>query len=310
MIFELDDYKRELTDDEILADIKSVASSLGTDYISIATYKQHGKYSQCAIQNHFGTWKNALSLAGLRNTRTSKELKRISDDEYFSDLRRVAALTHSSTVLYRDYQKYGKYAAENFFKRFGEWDNALIAAGLEATGLARKRIGEQELFDEIERMWRLLGRQPTTTDIIKNGLSRYSIDSYKRRFGGWRKALEAFVAYINEENDAASEIERTSYEAGSDNRPTTENDTTDTGQECSPAKSTHRTSRGVTTRMRFLVMKRDNFKCCLCGASPAKDPSVELHIDHIVPWSKGGESVMDNLQTLCSKCNLGKSDLE
>lgn len=124
MIFELDDYKRELTDDEILADIKSVASSLGTTYISIATYKQHGKYSQCAIQNHFGTWKNALSLVGLRNTRTAKELKRISDDEYFSDLRRVATLTHSSTVLYRDYQKYGKYASEHFYKRFGEWDNA------------------------------------------------------------------------------------------------------------------------------------------------------------------------------------------
>lgn len=89
MIFELDDYKRELTDDEILADIKSVASSLGTDYISIATYKQLGKYSQCAIRNHFGSWKNALSSAALRNERTKKELQRISDDEYLSDLRRV-----------------------------------------------------------------------------------------------------------------------------------------------------------------------------------------------------------------------------
>lgn len=56
-------------------------------------------------------------------------------------------------------------------------------------------------------------------------------------------------------------------------------------------------------------IKRDNFKCCACGASPAKAPSVELHIDHIIPWSKGGETTIDNLQTLCSKCNLGKSDL-
>lgn len=307
MIFELDEYKRELTDDEILADIKSVASSLGTAYISIATYKQHGKYSQCAIQNHFGTWKNALSLAGLRNTRTTKELKRISDDEYFSDLRRVATLTHSSTVLYRDYQKYGKYAAEHFFKRFGEWDNALVAAGLEATGLARKRIGEQELFDEIERMWRLLGRQPTTTDIIKNGISKYSIDTYKRRFGGWRKALEAFVSYIKEGVDTATESESSIVEAAADATPNPE---ISVAEKDVPTKSVHRTSRNVNTRMRFLVMKRDNFKCCMCGASPAKDPSVELHIDHIVPWSKGGETVMDNLQTLCSKCNLGKSDLE
>jgi len=62
--------------------------------------------------------------------------------------------------------------------------------------------------------------------------------------------------------------------------------------------------------MRFKILKRDNFKCCACGSSPAKDPSVELHVDHIIPWSKGGETIIDNLQTLCSKCNLGKGDME
>lgn len=67
-------------------------------------------------------------------------------------------------------------------------------------------------------------------------------------------------------------------------------------------------SRKVSDKLRYQVLKRDNFKCCACGASPAKDPSVELHIDHIVPFSKGGETVIDNLQTLCSRCNLGKSD--
>jgi len=62
-------------------------------------------------------------------------------------------------------------------------------------------------------------------------------------------------------------------------------------------------------RLHFEVLKRDSFKCCVCGASPAKDPSVELHIDHIIPWSKDGETVIDNMQTLCSKCNIGKSDI-
>lgn len=71
----------------------------------------------------------------------------------------------------------------------------------------------------------------------------------------------------------------------------------------------HKTKRDASLQLRYLVLKRDNFKCCACGASPAKDPSVELHIDHIVPWSKGGETVEENLQTLCSKCNLGKSDM-
>jgi hypothetical protein len=86
----------------------------------------------------------------------------------------------------------------------------------------------------------------------------------------------------------------------------------------SPVKTTkilqtsnlHRTQRSPAMRMRFDVLKRDNFKCCACGASPSKDPAVELHIDHIIPWSKGGESTRENLQTLCSKCNFGKSNWE
>lgn len=67
-------------------------------------------------------------------------------------------------------------------------------------------------------------------------------------------------------------------------------------------------TRSISDKLRYQVLKRDNFKCCACGASPAKDPSVELHIDHIIPWSKGGETTLDNLQTLCSRCNIGKSD--
>ena len=73
---------------------------------------------------------------------------------------------------------------------------------------------------------------------------------------------------------------------------------------------THKTSRDINLRLRFLVMKRDNFKCCICGRSPATTPGLELHIDHIKPWSKGGETVINNLQTLCQDCNLGKSNLE
>jgi 5-methylcytosine-specific restriction endonuclease McrA len=70
-----------------------------------------------------------------------------------------------------------------------------------------------------------------------------------------------------------------------------------------------RTPREPSLRLRFLVMQRDNFKCRCCGASPAMDSSVGLHVDHIKAWSKGGLTVLQNLQTLCTKCNLGKSDL-
>ena len=181
----------------------------------------------------------------------------------------------------------------------------MLAAGLQPTGLARSRIDEQTLFDELERIWTKLGRQPTSTDITKGDISKYSLDTYKRRFGGWRKALEVFVEYINSDNSEQIDEE----EIKENNIDSLNNTSENVDIEKSLHKKEHKTSRNIITRMRFKVLNRDNFKCCTCGASPAKDPSVELHVDHIVPWSKGGETVIDNLQTLCLKCNLGKSDI-
>ena len=303
MKFELNEWKTQLTDEELIADIQETATRLGKDYISISTYKSQGKYSQTAIQAHFGTWKNALTLAGLRSERNSAEHKLIPDEEYFDDLRRVASLINKETVPYEEYRKHGKYSAEHIFSRFGRWNDFLKKAGLAPTGFNKDKITEQECFDEIERMWRLLGRQPTSTDITKTGLCNYSIDTFKRRFGGWRKALEAFVEYIN-----ATESE---YQSCVSEPDTIRNSTSNKSEKENEAVTLpkHRTSRNINTRLRFKVLARDNFKCCACGASPAKDPSVVLHVDHIIPWSKGGETVIENLQTLCSKCNLGKSNL-
>jgi 5-methylcytosine-specific restriction endonuclease McrA len=62
----------------------------------------------------------------------------------------------------------------------------------------------------------------------------------------------------------------------------------------------------VSDSMRYDVLKRDNFRCVICGAS--RDDGARLHVDHIYPISKGGKSVPSNLRTLCERCNVGKSD--
>ncbi|MBI3275668.1 MAG: HNH endonuclease [Methylocystis sp.] len=58
--------------------------------------------------------------------------------------------------------------------------------------------------------------------------------------------------------------------------------------------------------LRYRVLCRDRFRCQICGRSPAKDIGVELHVDHIIPWSKGGQNTEENLRALCFDCNLGK----
>lgn len=60
----------------------------------------------------------------------------------------------------------------------------------------------------------------------------------------------------------------------------------------------------MTNRLRFEILKRDNFTCMYCGATDGK-----LEVDHIFPKSKGGTDNPDNLITACRSCNVGKSNM-
>lgn len=62
----------------------------------------------------------------------------------------------------------------------------------------------------------------------------------------------------------------------------------------------------MSDSLRYDILKRDGFKCQICGAS--KTDGVKLHVDHIIPVSKGGKTIYSNLRTLCDRCNLGKRD--
>jgi hypothetical protein len=64
--------------------------------------------------------------------------------------------------------------------------------------------------------------------------------------------------------------------------------------------------KSVSTRRRFEIFKRDGFTCQYCGKRP---PNTVLHLDHIIPVSKGGDNKTENLITACVDCNLGKSNI-
>ena len=56
------------------------------------------------------------------------------------------------------------------------------------------------------------------------------------------------------------------------------------------------------------VLERDGMICQLCRR--AIEDVAEVHIDHIVPVSKGGTSVPENLQVTHGRCNLRKGARE
>jgi hypothetical protein len=210
--------------------------------------------------------------------------RNIPEDELLADLKRVASDISKDTLTTVEYTARGNFGVNTFLRRFKQWNLALQKAGLKAPN--RQHIPDAELFENIANVWTSLGRQPFGRELDKTeGLSKFSLGTYESRFGSWNKALLAFEAFI------------TSGKVSESSLPTPRT-----------IRTNRRTGRKINWRLRAQVLIRDNCICQMCGASPAKDPHVVLHADHIRPWSKGGETMLENLRTLCHKCNIGKSD--
>lgn len=58
----------------------------------------------------------------------------------------------------------------------------------------------------------------------------------------------------------------------------------------------------IPESLRNKIFERDGNKCIKCGST------VNLQIDHIIPFSRGGRTEENNLQTLCQKCNVKKGN--
>ncbi|PZO08410.1 MAG: HNH endonuclease [Leptolyngbya foveolarum] len=58
--------------------------------------------------------------------------------------------------------------------------------------------------------------------------------------------------------------------------------------------------------IRWQVFQRDDWRCVSCGKGSPH--GAILQVDHIIPRSKGGKDALENYQTLCNLCNLGKSN--
>lgn len=203
--------------------------------------------------------------------------RHFSNDELLADLRDAAKRANKSTISGREYAEQGKFSCRVFINRFGSWNNAIKVAGLEAT--IERNISDEMLFQNLERIWRTLDRQPFYGEIQKP-FSHYDKRAYFNRFGSWTEACKAFIFFKKNDLEFAESLRKNSAV-----KP-----------------------RSISGKMRLRIFKRDNYACLICGKSPATQHGTILHLDHIVPVSKGGDSDDKNLRTLCNKCNLGRGN--
>ena len=305
MRFELTDMRRTVSDEDLLNDLRQVANNLGKRALKQRDYsKSNGaKFNLKTSIARFGNWESTLKMAGLEGEKSLKGMeygeREIREEVLLEDMKNVALILNKSDITSAEYDALGKYTSTTMNVRFGSWNRAKQKACLAVTRTIHNT--NEELFQNILDLWTLIGRQPKFGEVTRPH-SKFNGSTYARRFGSWRAALEAFVDYVNSENDGECHVE--------DLPELVPLSALKEAQiEQSKVPKTKKTSRNINLRMRWTILKRDNFCCRKCGRSPAKDPSIILHVDHIVAWSRGGETVIENLETLCEKCNLGKSNL-
>jgi hypothetical protein len=141
------------------------------------------------------------------------------------------------------------------------------------------KLTQNGLFHEAAQRFKRGEREPELVRVyekVRNGIWTYNghfklVDSWQERSGN--RMVFKYRLEVTEEADRSA--------GGEDQEHT----------------------RIIPSTVKVEVWKRDKGRCVACGSTK------NLHFDHIIPYSKGGSSlVADNVQLLCARCNMAKRD--
>lgn len=298
MLFKIRVFSRDLTDEKILRDIRKTAKFLKKAAINAFEYDKRGIIRSAAVIQRFGSWNKALIAAGMKPIDRRAE----AVENLVNDIKAVSKKLGKTSFSCYEYERNGKYNYAMVKRYFSKWSDALKAAGLKY--IKRRPPTKVQLLENLVEVWLKLGRQPSIKE-LKKPLSKIGKNEYPKFFGSWTKALEEMVKFIKKSGYGSVELHYRMKEVKK--QPVKTQARRDKANK-NLKKIIHKTSRGISYRMRNFILERDSYICRACGASPAKGDNTKLQIDHIIPWAKGGESTPDNLQTLCFECNIGKSN--
>lgn len=329
----LDDTSPDYSDAAIVENLRRVSEQFPNDHFTSAFYSTQGRYSRSCIKRRFGGWREALEAAGIGSRfvgpstterMRSQPLRAMNDEEILARIRDVSAQLGKTSVAGADIEENSEITRDMMHRRFGSVSAALKRAGVKQVNHGR-RYSEDEIFENLLNVWTHYGRPPTALEMDRPP-STVGKNAYLHRYGGWRKALKAFVERANSETDVdpaldpEKEPSTLAERTGPTESPTTSAIGAIRPQSGSQTNARSRVPRPAPTNvqpedrrdpsigLRFKVLQRDRFKCVLCGDHPARSQECVLHVDHLIPWSKGGKTREDNLRTLCATCNVGRGN--
>lgn len=318
----------DYSDAAIIADLRRVSESSLNEPLTSEFYSRQGRYSLLCVKRRFGGWREALDAVEIGSRfvgpLTTERMKvqpgrAMSNEEILAEMRAIPARLGRPPSLAR-ISRNSEINQQLLFSRFGSVSAALRRVGVEQVSHGRRQT-EDDVFENLLGVWTHYGRPPTVSEMDR-APSTVGKSTYIHRYGGWRKALKAFVERANSEADGGPALDPEQDRADPVESPTTGAGGTSRPQPAGPSQGGARSRvtrraqgnvrpedrREPSIGLRFKVLQRDQFRCQLCGQSPATVVGCTLNVDHIVPFSSGGRTTFENLQALCSRCNIGKSN--
>lgn len=179
----------EISDQDLLAELRRLADEIDA-VPTRADVNARSKYSSGAYTSHFGTWNKAVEAAGLdpRPPGANTTNGTYSRDELIAMLRDMAA-TLGRAPSASEMRDFGPVSAAVYFRRFGEWPDALEAADINPETRPRLKIPTDELLFDL-RVGAAVIKQSPSVEIYKD-CGTYSPTPFFDRFDTWDDALDA-----------------------------------------------------------------------------------------------------------------------
>ena len=187
---------KQVTKDEILELIKSIAAKKGRAWLTWKEFLLESGISSKRFHKHFVRWNDAVTQADLQildyTGRPDKE-KGYSKEVILDKIREIATTLKRNYLALGEFQKESGISERPIYRLFGSWEQAVKEAGLNIHPAHNIKIPDDNLFQEYFRVTEELGHFPSYNEFSQK--SENSIGVYENRFGNFTEFRKHALRY-------------------------------------------------------------------------------------------------------------------